>query len=305
MAFMSELGIFLRARRSRVTPADVGLPEGIGLRRTPGLRREELATLAGVSIDYYTRLEQGKETRPGPAVVDALAATLRLNDDEHEHLRGLAAQGAARDPARSKPVPGRTVRPGVHQLLEALRPNPAYVVSRTNDILAANPGGYRLLAGIEEWPARQRNILRFFFLHPGARTLYPEWEKLAPAAAGRLRAMAGTDPDAPDLVELVGELAVKSPEFARLWQRYDVEARVDGHKHFHHPDVGDVTLGYESMTLARTEEQRLVAYHAVPGSADHDAMVLLDMASPRDGRRGQADSSYGVAGRSAERSEGR
>ncbi|WP_329122587.1 helix-turn-helix transcriptional regulator [Streptomyces sp. NBC_01465] len=291
---MSELGIFLRARRARVTPSDVGLPEGIGLRRTPGLRREELATLAGVSIDYYTRLEQGKETRPSPAVVDALAATLRLNDDEQEHLRGLAAASAQRAPERRKPVPARTVRPGVHQLLEALRPNPAYVVSRTNDILAANPGGYRLLAGIEEWPAGQRNILRFFFLHPGARALYPEWEKLAPGVAARLRAMAGTYADAPDLVELVGELAVKSPEFARLWKQYDVEARVDGHKRFHHPEVGDVTLGYESMTLARTEEQRLIAYHAEPGSPAYDAMVLLDMASPR----AQAESSYETPGRS-------
>jgi hypothetical protein len=129
-------------------------------------------------------------------------------------------------------------------------------------------------------------------LHAGARTLYPEWEKIAPAAAGRLRAMAGTDPDAPDLVELVGELVVKSQEFARLWKRYDVEARVDGYKHFHHPEVGDVTLGYESMTLARTEEQRLVAYHAVPGSAAYDAMVLLDMASPAGPPPDQADSSY-------------
>ena len=141
---------------------------GPGTRRTPGLRREELATLAGVSIDYYTRLERGKETRPSPAVVDALARALLLDEEEHEFLRALAAQAARRAPV-PPPPPSRLVRPSVRQLLEALHPNPAYVLSRTNDLLAANPGGFQLLPGLAEWPARQRNTIRYTFLHPAAR----------------------------------------------------------------------------------------------------------------------------------------
>src|SRR5689334_7229576 len=136
----TELGRFLRARREGLRPEDVGLPPGTGSRRTPGLRREELATLAGVSIDYYTRLERGKETRPSPAVVDSLARALRLETDEHKHLRRLAAR-AARTAPEPPTAPSRAVRPGVQLLLENLRPGPAYVLSRTLDILAANPGG--------------------------------------------------------------------------------------------------------------------------------------------------------------------
>ena len=144
----TELGRFLRTRRAGVRPADVGLPVGTGTRRTPGLRREELATLAGVSIDYYTRLERGKETRPSPAVVDALARALRLDDEEREFLSALAAQAARRAPV-PPPPPSRLVRPTVRQLLEALRPNPAYVLSRTNDLLAANPAAF---ACCPAWP---------------------------------------------------------------------------------------------------------------------------------------------------------
>jgi len=143
----TELGRFLRTRRAGVRPADVGLPAGTGTRRTPGLRREELATLAGVSIDYYTRLERGKETRPSPAVVDALARALLLDDEEHEFFRALAAQAARRAPV-PPPPPSRLVRPTVRHLLETLRPNPAYVLSRTNDLLAANPAGLQLLPGL-------------------------------------------------------------------------------------------------------------------------------------------------------------
>ena len=139
----SELGRFLRARRAEVTPAEAGLPTGTGLRRTPGLRREELATLAGVSVNYYTRLERGKETRPSPSVVDAIARALRLDETELEHLHDLAARAARHLPERPA-APSRSVPPGVKLLLESLRPNPAYVVSRTMDVLAANPGGLRL-----------------------------------------------------------------------------------------------------------------------------------------------------------------
>jgi transcriptional regulator with XRE-family HTH domain len=274
----TELGRFLSARRAQVTPAEVGLTAGVGLRRTPGLRREELATLTGISIDYYTRLERGKETRPSPSVVDALAHALLLEPDEHEHLRDLAAR-AARNAPEPPAAPSRTVRPGTKLLLESLRPNPAYVLSRTTDVLASNPGGLRLFAGMESWPAKQRNIARYVFLHSASRELFDDWDTQIRGCVARLRALAGTDPDAPDLAQLAGELLLKSPEFARLWDRYDVKGHRPGHKTFHHPDVGDLTLGYQSMQLEGTPGHRLVTYYAGPGTPEYDAMVLLDMAA--------------------------
>lgn len=286
----TELGRFLRARRARITPAETGLTVASGLRRTPGLRREELATLAGISVDYYVRLERGRETRPSPSVVDSLARALRLEEDEHEHLHGLAAL-AARTAPEPPTAPSRTVRQGVKLLLESLRPNPAHVVSRTNDLLAANPGGLRLLAGIEEWPARQRNIARYVFLHPAARDLFHDWAAQVRGCVARLRALAGTDPDAPDLTRLAGELLLKSPEFARLWERYDIRGNSHGRKTFHHPEVGDLTLGYQTMDLEGTPGHRLITYYAQPGTAEYDALVLLDMlgsqSTPRESSSNQ------------------
>ncbi|MEU7305761.1 helix-turn-helix transcriptional regulator [Streptomyces sp. NPDC007206] len=286
----TELGRFLRARRAGISPAEAGLAVASGLRRTPGLRREELATLAGISVDYYTRLERGRETRPSPSVVDSLARALRLAEDEHEHLRSLAVR-AARTAPEPPTVPSRTVRPGVKLLLESLRPNPAHVVSRTGDLLAANPGGLRLLAGIEEWPARQRNIARYVFLHPAARDLFHDWATQIRGCVARLRALAGTDPDAPDLTRLAGELLLKSPEFARLWERYDIKGHAHGRKTFHHPEVGDLTLGYQSMELEGTPGHRLITYYAQPGSTEYDALVLLDMlgaqSTPREAASNQ------------------
>lgn len=148
----AELGRFLRARRTQTGPEQVGLTIGAGVRRTPGLRREELATLAGISIDYYVRLERGKETRPSPAVLDALARALHMDDQEHQHLRELAAR-AARYVPEPPPSPSRTVRPHLKLLLESLRPNPAYVISRSMDMLAWNPGGLALYAGLDDWPS--------------------------------------------------------------------------------------------------------------------------------------------------------
>ncbi|MFI1031460.1 helix-turn-helix transcriptional regulator [Streptomyces sp. NPDC020951] len=278
----AELGRFLRARRTRTAPEQVGLTAGTGLRRTPGLRREELATLAGISIDYYVRLERGKETRPSPSVVDALARALRLDDAEHQHLRELAVR-AARYAPEPPPAPSRTVRPHLKLLLETMRPNPAYIVSRSMDLLASNPGGLALYAGLDDWPATQRNLARYFFLHPAARELFPDWDIQIRACIARLRALAGTAPDAPDLTTLVGELVLKSPDFARLWDRYDVTGRKATHKTFHHPQVGEVTLAAQSMELDGTPGQRLVAYAAEPGTPDHDALLLLDMTAPDPG----------------------
>ena len=281
------LARFLRARRTQVTPVRVGLPSGLGLRRTPGLRREELAILAGVSVDYYTRLERGKETHPSPGVIDSLARALRLEPDEHEHLRQLAARAAGNIP---KPAMAdvRAVRPGVEILLENLRPSPAYVLSRALDVLAANPGGLRLYAGIDDWPAERRNLARYYFLHPAARDLLPDWDDHVRGCIARLRALAGTEPDAPDLAELVGELFSKSADFARLWERYDVRAHRRDTKRFRHPEVGGLTLGYQSMQLDGTAGQRVVAHFAEVASADHDAVIRLDdaPAAPHTADRG-------------------
>ncbi|MGN9846761.1 helix-turn-helix transcriptional regulator [Nonomuraea sp. H19] len=276
----TELGLFLKARRNRVTPKEVGLSAGSGLRRTPGLRREELATLAGVSIDYYTRLERGKETNPSPSVVDALARALMLTAAEHGHLRDLVAC-AARSTAPESPSPAaQTVRPGIELLLESLRPFPAYVVNRTMDILVCNRSGLRLFAGMEKWPAEKRNVVRYVFLHPDAPSLFDNWEEQIRACVGRLRALVGIEPDAPDLTALVGELLSKSAEFTDLWERYDVRWHTHGSKTFHHPEVGDLTAGYQSMQLEGTPGHRLVAYYAEPGTPDHNKLVLLDMTAP-------------------------
>ncbi|MFE6820968.1 helix-turn-helix transcriptional regulator [Streptomyces sp. NPDC057690] len=274
----SKLGQFLRARRARVGPEDVGMPVGSGLRRTPGLRREELAAVAGVSADYYARLERGTEKNPSSSVVDALARALMLDRNEHEHLRTLAAHASRTAFSDLSPAPSRTVNPSVKLLLEHLRPNPAFIVSRTGDLLAWTPSGLRLLAGMDQWPARRRNIARYVFLHPQARDLFgKDWLNQVSGMVGRLRALAGIDPDAEDLAQLAGELLVKSPEFAQLWDRYDVTGNATGRKTMHHPELGDVTLCYQSMHLDGTPDHRLITYYAEPGTSDHDAVVLLDM----------------------------
>jgi transcriptional regulator with XRE-family HTH domain len=268
----TELGEFLRARRARLRPFEVGLPTGVGLRRTPGLRREELAALAGLSVDYYIRLEQGKETNPSTAILDGLARALHLTEEEQDHLYTLANHAARRTrPSSSHTI--REVRASVRLLLETVRPCPAYVQNRVNDILAANPEGLALFAGIEEWPVHRRNTVRYVFCHPAARTLYPDWEATALATVANLRARSIAAPDSPDLVALVEEVSATSVEFALLWRRYDLRYRRSEVKAFHHPEVGDFALSFEVLNLE--DGLRLSILQAEPGTADHDALKLL------------------------------
>ncbi|GAA0269723.1 helix-turn-helix transcriptional regulator [Actinomadura nitritigenes] len=279
MPSSSALGDYLRARRARLRPADVGLPAGPGLRRTPGLRREELAALAGVSIDYYIRLEQGKETNPSPAVLEALARALRLDTEEQAHLLALADHAAGRVPPARSSIPERpVVRTGVLRMLEQLRPCPAYVLSRTSDMLAANPEGLALFAGMGEWPPERRNTIRYVFLHPAARSLLADWDKAACTSAAQLRSLTATDPHDPALTALIDELNGAEPEFAALWKRYDVHARRSDRKTFHHPRVGTFTLDFEVLRLD-PDRQRMSVYQARPGTPDHDAMVLLSLST--------------------------
>ena len=271
----TELGRYLKARRAQVGPEEVGFSAGGGLRRTPGLRREELAALAGVSVDYYIRLERGRETNPSPAVLDALGRALRLREDGYERLHELAELASGR-PCDLPAGPEDTVRDSVQRMLESMRPLPAYVVNRCNRLLAANRPGRRLMPGVWDWPEDQRNVTRYMFLHPVGRALYGQWEETAALSVAHLRAVAGADPDHPELTALVGELVMKSPEFARIWERYDVSERGGGQKSFLHPKVGPMTLTYEVMRLARTGGQRMVVYQAVPDTADEKAMLRLD-----------------------------
>ena len=271
----TELGRYLKARRAQVRPEEAGLPAGAGVRRTPGLRREELAVLAGVSVDYYIRLERGRETNPSPAVVDALGRALRLRGDAYERLHELAELASGRFSELSA-CSDHTVRDSVLRMLESVRPLPAYVVSRYNRVLAANPPGRRLLPGLWDWPEDQRNLTRYLFLHPLGRTLYEPWAETVALSVAHLRKVAGADPDDPELTVLVGELVLKSPEFARLWERYDVCERGGGQKNFRHPKVGPMTLTYEVMQLARTGGQRMVVYQAAPGTPDEEAMLRLE-----------------------------
>jgi transcriptional regulator with XRE-family HTH domain len=279
MVAATGLGEFLRARRARVTPAGVGLPTGNGLRRTPGLRREEVAALAGVSIDYYIRLEQGRETNPSPAVLGALGRALLLDDEERTHLlelaRHAARPGQAADlPAGPQPGTGAdAVRPGIRQLLETVRPCPAYVLNQISDVLMVNPEALALFHGLADWPPPRRNTARYTFLHPAARDLFADWPHSAATTAANLRAVAAGSPEAPGLAGLIAELTKESPEFAALWQRYDIRLRRGEPKTFRHPEAGTITLTYEVLHLG--DGQRMSVYQPAPGSADQDALELL------------------------------
>ncbi|HEY6887106.1 MAG TPA: helix-turn-helix transcriptional regulator [Solirubrobacter sp.] len=277
---MAELGDFLRTRRARLQPHDVGLPD-YGRRRVPGLRREELAQLAGVSVDYYVRLEQGRDIQPSDSVLDAIATALRLDDAERAHLFTLV-----RPRKRARRRPAERVRPGVQRLLDRIE-FPAFVLGRRMDVLAYNALGAALFGGFIE-----RNAMRAIFLDEGSRTLYADWEQVAAESVAYLRLSAGEDPDDAELVELIGELALHSDEFRRLWARHDVKSKSFGVKTFVHPQFGELVLDYESLRLPDSA-QVLVTYTAAPGSPSDTALQLLATLS-REEQRGAVGDDDGV-----------
>jgi transcriptional regulator with XRE-family HTH domain len=268
----AELSEFLRTRRARLKPEDVGLPDYGRQRRVPGLRREELAQLAGVSVAYYTRLEQGNGRNVSAEVLDSIARALRLNDAEHSHLIHLAKpkQHKKRPAARTQQVRG-----ALGQLLDSMDGVPAYVVGRRSDVLAWNRMAAALFGDWGELPERERNWARMVFLKPEYRDLFVDWEQKASDVVGHLRLDAGCHPDDPRLSALVGELSVKSEDFRRLWARHDVKEKTYGVKLMRHPLVGELTLSFETFRLGDDPEQSLITYHAEPGSPSADALRLL------------------------------
>ncbi|WP_274911374.1 helix-turn-helix transcriptional regulator [Streptomyces sp. WZ-12] len=263
----NPLGEFLRARRALVSPGDSGL-SATGRRRVAGLRREEVAMLAGVSIDYYVRLEQGRERNPSAQVVDALGEALRLDDDAMAHLHQLARPIRARGRSRQR---SDRVSPALLRMMEGWHHTPAVVLGSRLTVLAHNPLGRALFAG----HTYSDDLVRLVFLDPDARTFYPDWERVAVNTVAGLRGAAGAAEDDPELVRTVGELSLHSVEFSRLWARHDIRQKTHETKRFRHPLVGELTLEYESLTVNRAPGQQLVIYQAAPDSPSEQALALL------------------------------
>lgn len=271
----NALGEFLRARRESLSPTDVGLPDR-GRRRTPGLRREEVATLAGVSVDYLTRLEQGRDSHPSAEVVNALASALRMTRDERLHLSKLAmlphVQPMCPQPAE--------LRPSVRALLDRLDPTPAFVTDRVANVLAWNTTWGALAEPLGCLDGDQPNLARYVFVHPSARTVYDDWSTAADAEAGRLRVAAALQPDDPALVELVAELQ-SLPEFARRWDAYTLHEKLAGTKDLRHPALGLLRIEYQLLWVADTD-QGITTW--LPGdertAAAFDSLVAERLESP-------------------------
>jgi transcriptional regulator with XRE-family HTH domain len=266
-----ELAEFLKARRTRVRPEDVGLEPG-PRRRVPGLRREELALLAGVSSDYYQRMEQGRDVRPSEQVLDALARALSFSAEETRHLHTLAA--AARKPVRRRPRPPEVVPPTTLRLLRTMTA-PAVVVGRHLDVLAWNPLADALLGGLTALPRRARNML-WLLLQPGVDLTCPDRAATVGELTAMLRTAVAADPGHPRALELVGELAVHSVEFRTLWGRHDIEETTRGRMRVVHPLVGELSLDWDAYRLpGATPGPMIVAYTAEEGGPDSERLQLL------------------------------
>ncbi|MEV0616560.1 helix-turn-helix transcriptional regulator [Nonomuraea sp. NPDC050404] len=281
----NRLGDYLRARRQLVTPEQAGLPV-LGIRRVAGLRREEVAMLAGISADYYLRLEQGRDRNPSVQVLESLARVLRLDDDAAAYLLGLGSPKPRRPRRRPRK---ETVPPGIAKLVATL-PLPAFVEGRYFDVLAANP----LATALSPRLVPGGNRLRDVFLDPAEQSLYPDWELVTAGLVAGFRQSVGTDTDDPRFIELVGELSLASPRFRRLWARHDVRARngVPAPVHLDHPQLGELWLNREKLSVSGTAGQVLAIYHPDSGTGDADKLALLASAvlppaerTTGDGRR--------------------
>ncbi len=259
----NHLGEYLRARRELVTPAQAGLTD-LGGRRVPGLRREEVAMLAGISVDYYLRLERGRDRHPSVQVLESLARVLQLDDDQLTHLLGLGAEKPRRRPQ------AQTVPTGTLQLLPTL-PHPAFVEGRHFDVLAANP----LATALSPRLAAGGNQLLDLFLDPAERALHLDWDGTTACYAASLRQSVGTDPDDRRFGELIGELSAASPRFRTLWNRHDVATQRAASVPFAHPRVGELRLHRERLAISGTDGLSLVVYHAEAGSPDAEKLALL------------------------------
>ncbi|MFJ6632718.1 helix-turn-helix transcriptional regulator [Streptomyces sp. NPDC091376] len=267
-----ELSDFLRSRRARVAPEQAGVTPGAS-RRVPGLRREEVALLAGLSADYYIRLERGRAANASEEVLEAVARALRLDDVERAHLFNLARpQSVAR---ASKPAVPRRVRPGAYALLEALRDTPAMILDGRMDVLALNRMARAIYVDFEIMPVRERNMARFIFLDPAARELFIDWDMAARMVVTGLHLYAGRHPNDPRLTELLDQLSAVDEDFHRWWAAHDVEEFAHGTRHYRHPLLGEVTLNYESLIFPGDPDQWLFVSTAEPGSPSSTALRTL------------------------------
>jgi transcriptional regulator with XRE-family HTH domain len=270
----AEVRDFLRTRRARVTPRQAGVIGG-GRRRVTGLRREEVATLAGVSTDYYAKMERGTLAGVSPEVLDAVARALQLDEAETEHLHDLArAAGPAPRRSRNQQA-ATTVRPSLQRFLDAITGAPAWVTNPRRDTLATNALGRALLAPMLDDPASGGNNARFTFLSPAARIFYPDWEQAADSTVASMRSAAGRNPHDKPLTDIIGELVTRSDEFRYRWSAHNVRFHRTGTKRIHHPDVGDLEFTYEGLELPNSPGLVLYAYTAAAGSPTEERLQLL------------------------------
>jgi transcriptional regulator with XRE-family HTH domain len=266
---------FLASRRAKITPEMAGLTFVHGRRRVPGLRREEVAMLAGVSVDYYTKLERGNLAGTSESVLDAIARALKLDEAERDHLYNLARAASPSGKSRRRPLQSGTVRPTLQFMLDSITASPAFIGNHHMDIVAANQLGYALYSEMYQGPARPANHSRFIFLDPRARDFYPDWDLAANTNVAILRTQSGRNPFDKRLADLVGELSMRSEEFRARWAAHNVRRHYAGTKVFRHPVVGELELAYESMELAEDPGFTLTVYPAVPGSPSDERLRLL------------------------------
>lgn len=280
----SELGEFLRARRARISPQQVGLAPGLGRRRVPGLRREETALLAGVSVNYYVHLEQGRTAHVSDSVLDAVARVLCLTDTEREHLANLVR------PGRSGQQPTARLSPSVRQLLDLMHEVPAVVLGRRMELLACNDAAQAVFGAQLARPGT--SAARAFFLDPRARSQHLSWDSVAADLVAQLRLEAGRHPDDAKLASLVGELSMGSEPFARLWARGDVRTKTDGLTRLAHPLVGELELTYQILQLPDRPEQSIATYSYGLGTPTQERMrLLLSWHAPASEARRTSDTS--------------